>query len=116
MADNGADVLVSNSWGGPNFGASGYLKFVFEYAHSLGVVCVAAARGNSATDVANILARQLSQHDRSGSQRLQRPAPFFSNFGEGIDVAVPGVDILSIRATGTDLYTVGALHQLSAGR
>ena len=31
----------------------------------------------------------------------------FSNWGEKIDVAAPGVDILSLRAAGTDLYHDG---------
>ncbi|HOD11743.1 MAG TPA: S8 family serine peptidase, partial [Candidatus Omnitrophota bacterium] len=99
-ANNGADV-ISNSWGGG--GVSQMLVDAFAYAHSLGCVSVAAA-GNANADAKNhqpasfdtvITVSAVTPNDQKAS---------FSNFGSKIDVAAPGVDILSLRAEGTDMY------------
>lgn len=100
--DNGADVL-SNSWG-----ASGYSASEVEainYAYSQGVIIVAAA-GNSGSsspmypancDHVISVAATDSDDQKAG----------FSTYGEWVDIAAPGVDILSLRGKGTDMYGNG---------
>ncbi len=99
--ENGADIL-SNSWGS-GFPSS-LLEEAFQYACSQGVICVAAA-GNGNTQwpfypafydgVISVAATD------SNDQRAS-----FSNFGPWVDMAAPGVDILSLRAEGTQLGKV----------
>ena len=90
-ADNGADV-INMSWGGT--GDSPVIEDAIEYAHSLGVVLVAAA-GNSAIDASQFLpAKYAAVITVSAFNSADVIAPF-SNFGTKIDVAAPGVSILS---------------------
>ncbi|MCX6667200.1 MAG: S8 family serine peptidase [Euryarchaeota archaeon] len=89
-ADNGSDV-ISMSWGG--YHASSLIRDAVDYAYGKGVVLVASA-GNDNTDfkfypagydnVIGVAATDSNDH-RAG----------FSNFGSWVDVAAPGVDILS---------------------
>ena len=103
-ADNGADVL-SNSWGGP--GVSQVLQDAFRYAHELGCVCVAAA-GNDNTDMANHYPSHIDAVIAVAATDVNDEKADFSNYGTLIDVAAPGVDILSLRAreTGDEQYFV----------
>jgi hypothetical protein len=96
-ADNGADV-INASWGGP--GSSPVLEDAVNYASSLGVVFVAAA-GNSGADVAGFYPAGLAAAIAVGALTPSGTNAYFSNFGYGLDVAAPGVDILSLRATNT---------------
>ena len=98
-ADQGADV-VNASWGG--MGTSQAVADAVEYAHGSGVVFVAAA-GNSNSDARlfypassprAVVVSALDPADQKAS---------FSNFGRKVDVAAPGVDILSL-ARGTGGY------------
>ncbi len=100
-ANNGADV-INNSYGGSDYSQA--LKDAMDYAESLGVVIVAAA-GNSSSDVktffpasypACIVATATDPNDANAS---------FSNWGDRVDVAAPGVDILSLRGAGTTMGT-----------
>jgi len=102
--DNGADV-INTSWGGPGFGAAPLLEYVFRYAHSLGVVCVAAA-GNGASDMSVIVPARYDTTIAVAATDFTDTVTFFSNFGELIDVAAPGLEVLSVRGEGTDLYTI----------
>ncbi|WP_416676685.1 S8 family peptidase [Egbenema bharatensis] len=84
-ADHGADV-INMSLGG--MGDSIILRSAIDYAHSKGVVIVAAA-GNANTSSASFPARYpnviaVSATDSSGAK-----APY-SNFGAGVDIAAPG--------------------------
>jgi len=98
--DNGADV-ISNSWGG-----GGYLQSAQEaidYAYSQGVVIIAAA-GNDNTDAHHYPACYDHVISVAATNSNDGKAPF-SNYGNWVDIAAPGVDILSLRATGTSLGT-----------
>jgi hypothetical protein len=98
--ENGADV-ISNSWG------SGFPSTTIEqavsYAYGQGVVVVAAA-GNGNSDweyypacYDGVIAVAATDSD---DQRAS-----FSSYGDWVDIAAPGVDILSLRAKGTSLGT-----------
>ncbi len=95
-ADNGAHVM-SNSWGGG--GASQAIKSSIEYANEKGSIFVAAA-GNSSNDndkrpnypsnyeIDNMIA--VAAYEESGKKA------YFTSYGKKtVDVAAPGVDILS---------------------
>jgi len=99
--ENGADV-TSNSWGG----SDAYPQTVqdaINYAYSQGVIMVAAA-GNDNTSSPYypavfdhmIAVAATNENDQKAS---------FSNYGDWVDIAAPGVDILSLRADGTSLGT-----------
>jgi len=99
--ENGASI-ISNSWGGGDY--SDTLQEAIGYAHSQGLVIIAAA-GNDNTDLPhypasydNVIAvsATTSYDQRYGS----------SNYGNWIDIAAPGVHILSLRAYDTDMYAL----------
>jgi subtilisin family serine protease len=100
-ADQGADV-INASWGGP--GVSQTITDAVNYAHSLGAVFVAAA-GNQAMDVNDFSPPNLpnaiavSALSPPGGNALSS----FSNFGNKVELAAPGEDILSLEA-GTGGY------------
>ncbi|MHC4110148.1 MAG: S8 family serine peptidase [Planctomycetota bacterium] len=99
-AENGADV-TSNSWGGGGYSYA--MKEAIDYAHSQGLITVASAGNDDSTSpilpayyehVISVAATD-SNDDR---------APF-SNYGHWVDIAAPGVDILSLKAEGTSQGT-----------
>ncbi|MEM8806454.1 MAG: S8 family serine peptidase [Cyanobacteria bacterium P01_G01_bin.38] len=84
-ADNGADVINMSLGGG---GFSELMQEAVEYAHSKGVVVVAAA-GNEGSQEASYPAKYryaigVSAFDAEGNK-----APY-SNYGVGVDIAAPG--------------------------
>jgi subtilisin family serine protease len=99
--ENGANV-TSNSWGG-----GGYCRCMEEaidYAYSQGVIMVAAA-GNSNSSAPFYPAF----YDHMISVAATGPSDeraSFSNYGDWVDLAAPGVDILSLRASGTSMGTI----------
>ncbi|MFC1783910.1 S8 family peptidase, partial [Planctomycetota bacterium] len=106
--DNGAQVL-SNSWGrrGDDVGADPAMQDAIAYAASLGVTVVAAA-GNDNNDNSSIpyfpanyeqviSVAATDSHDERAS---------FSNFGDMVDIAAPGVDIISLRAGDTSMGAI----------
>lgn len=109
-ADNGARV-TSNSWGG--YGYDSMLADAFRYAHGKGVVSVAAA-GNSNVDALNFTPASLPWVITVSATDYQDQKASFSNWGGKIDVAAPGVDILSLHASGTDMYSDG-MHYVPTG-
>ncbi len=97
--NNGADV-ISNSWSG------GYVQSAqdaVDYAYSQGVIVTASA-GNSG---------DTSQHYPADYEHVISVAATnsnderasFSTYGYWVDIAAPGVDVLSLRATGTSMGT-----------
>jgi subtilisin family serine protease len=95
-AENGADV-ISNSWGG--YGSSQVLRDAIAAARSLGSVVVAAA-GNGATSVDGFEPATIPGVITVGASTSNDQIASFSNFGDALAVAAPGVDILSLRAPG----------------
>jgi len=98
--ENGADV-ISNSWSTPN--ESLLLKDAVDYAYSRGVIIVASA-GNDDSNVPqypasyrNVISVAATDSD---DRRWQ-----YSNYGDCVDIAAPGVDVLSLSAEGTSIGT-----------
>jgi subtilisin family serine protease len=98
--DNGADI-TSNSWVGGMYSQT--VQQAIDYAYSQGVIMVAAA-GNGNTSVPfypahydHIISVAATDSDDN--------RPSFSNYGQWIDIAAPGVDVLSLRATDTLIGT-----------
>jgi subtilisin family serine protease len=111
-ADNGADV-ISNSWGVPGVLANQAkcLQEAMDYAHSQGVVIVASA-GNEGWDFPSIPAGYENVIAVAATDSNNQLG-WFSNFGDWVDIAAPGVDILSLLAANLDMsgyddYTVVA--------
>jgi len=100
-ANNGADV-INASWRGP--GTSQTIADAVSYAYNLGVVFVAAA-GNDATDARNYYPANLWNVITVAASDPNDNLAAFSNFGSKIDVTAPGVDILSLQASGTQMGT-----------
>ena len=93
---NGADV-ISNSWSSDV--ESRLLEDAINYASSRGVIVVAAA-GNSGSDSPRYPAAypnviSVAATDANDDLWSQ------SSYGEWVDIAAPGVDVLSLRAEGT---------------
>lgn len=103
-ADNGADV-INMSWGGSNAKVK---SDALAYANSLGVILVAATGNNNGpvSDFSPASDPHAIAVAAWGPNTANDPAgyrPTFSNYGDKIDVTAPGVDVLSLRATGTDM-------------
>ncbi len=84
-ADNGADVINMSLGGG---GESQLMKDAINYAHSKGVVIIAAA-GNENQNSASYPARYPNVFAVSalGPDGLKAP---YSNYGAGVDISAPG--------------------------
>ena len=93
-AENGADV-INNSWG--SYGISQVITDAANTALGLGAVMVAAA-GNEHTYVGEFVPAGLPGVIAVGATDHQDHVAPFSNFGEELSVAAPGVDVLSLRA------------------
>jgi uncharacterized delta-60 repeat protein len=102
-ADNNADIL-SLSWG--SAGTTRTLEDAINYAHALGCVVVAAA-GNDNIDVSYFYPANYVNVITVSAFNYNDIKAWFSNYGSKIDVAAPGVDILSLRAQETDMYGNG---------
>lgn len=102
---NGADI-ISNSWtidDVPDELQS--IKEVFEYAYSQGVISVAAA-GNQNTDsprypgyYQNVIA--VAATNSQDTRWVDNSTGLGSNYGDWVDIAAPGVNVLSLRASNT---------------
>lgn len=94
-ADMGARVS-SNSWGCSCNDAA--MDDAVKYEHDRGMVMVAAA-GNSNADAIGFSPASADYAITVAASDSNDAKASFSNWGEKIDVAAPGVDILSIRAS-----------------
>jgi len=99
--ENGADI-ISCSWGGYFYVRAE--EEAVDYAHSQGVITVASAGNDAAT-----YHRYPAYYDHAiavaATNSNDEKAPF-SNYGDWVDIAAPGVDILSLRAAGTSWGTI----------
>ena len=89
---NGADI-ISGSWGGED--PSEAIKEAIEYAHREGVIVVAAA-GNEDSDTPFYPAAYSSVFAVAATESNDRRW-YLSNYGDWVDIAAPGRNILSIR-------------------
>ncbi|MHC4640738.1 MAG: right-handed parallel beta-helix repeat-containing protein [Planctomycetota bacterium] len=105
-ADNGSDVL-SCSWG-PRYRnpSNPPLEDAVHYAHLTGCVIVFSA-GNKDDDVVYYSPANHSETIAVAATDSNDQKASFSNYGDLVNVAAPGVDILSLRGAGTDLYGDG---------
>ena len=94
--DNGADVL-SNSWGG--WGDSQTLRDVFQYAYDRGVTSIAAAGNSYQTDALLFMPAMFDTVITVGASDANDELAYFSNIGPKIDVVAPGVSILSLKSS-----------------
>jgi len=100
-ADNGA-IIINCSWGGGGYSLLG--QEIINYATSLGALIVAAAGNNNSfgsfypASYNNVLS--VAATDESDLKAS------FSNYGSGVDVSAPGVNIYSTWQN--DTYTSGA--------
>ncbi len=98
--ENGADV-ISSSWGGGFYLQS--MRDAIDYAHGQGVILVASA-GNESSSEPMYPACYEHMIAVAVTNSNDEKAPF-SNYGDWIDIAAPGVDVLSLRANGTSMGT-----------
>jgi parallel beta-helix repeat protein len=93
--------IISMSLGGPK---TTTMNLALTFASKKGVILIAAAGNDNMNkqfypaghpDVISVAA--TDQNDSKA---------YFSNFGSWVDVAAPGVDIVSLRAHGTDMYLI----------
>jgi subtilisin family serine protease len=94
-ANNGANV-ISMSYGGGTFSQTG--QVAIDYAHSLGVICVAAA-GNDNNNMPQYPANYNHVVAVAATDAKDHKAEF-SNYGSWIDLCAPGVGILSTTVGG----------------
>lgn len=112
-ADNGARV-INLSLGGR--GLTKIEQLAVDHARSKGAILVVAA-GNDASAVAGYSPAGLKGVITvTATDRRDRRAGF-SNWGPLIDIAAPGVDVLSLRARKTDLlaYIRGVKYEIGKG-
>lgn len=102
-ADSGINVISLS------FGSTGVYSLLInnacEYAINKNVVVIAAA-GNDNSDIKTYPAAIENVIAVAATDQTDSKASF-SNYGSWVDVAAPGVDILSLRANGTDMYGGG---------
>jgi hypothetical protein len=98
--ENGAQV-INASWGTPYYSA--LLNEVVSFADSSGVLFVAAS-GNSG-DNSRFYPAAITRIITVGASNSDDHVTTFSTYGSWVDLVAPGLDILSLRAAGTDLYS-----------
>ncbi len=102
--DHGADV-INMSFGSPI--EDPQIKAALDYAHSLGVVLVAAA-GNEHNDAAFSFPSSYEYVISVAATDVNHYRASFSNFGETVDVAALGDPVLSLLATNMDRTDIPA--------
>ena len=104
--------IMSISLGG--LGAPSIVIDAIDYAISKGAIIIVAA-GNELCDASLCYPAGLNGVVTVAATDYSDKVASFSNFGNTIDVAAPGVDILSLRASGTDMYEDGGQHFVPGG-
>jgi len=109
----GADVINMSFGGYTPDREHDLIGDIVRYAYTQGVILVAAA-GNESSPVRFFSPARLSEVITVAATDNGDNVADFSNFGPEVDIAAPGVEILSLRAFGTDIYngapgyTIGA--------
>lgn len=98
-ADNGAQIINLSM---AIEDVSVHERSAVRYAQSRGALVIVAA-GNNAKDAANFTPASIAGVITVSATDREDQFAGFSNWGSAIDIAAPGVDILSLRAAGTDL-------------
>jgi len=101
-ANMGANIL-NLSWGGS---PSQLIEDAVAFAQTKGCVIVAAA-GNSNCDKTTFCPANINGVIAVAATDQVDQKACFSNYGPAISIAAPGMDILSCRAQGTDMYGDG---------
>jgi len=103
-ADNSANV-ISNSWG-PEYRlpTNKVYEDAIRYAYNKGCTVVNAA-GNEDDDTRYYSPANMKETITVAAINYNEDKAYFSNWGKKVDVCAPGVDILSLRADNTDLYS-----------
>lgn len=83
--------VISMSLGGP---LSEAFNAAVSSAYSAGVLSVVAA-GNDGIDVRDVSPASAPEAITVGAVDVDNVKPWWSNFGEGVDIFAPGVDVLS---------------------
>jgi subtilisin family serine protease len=108
---NGAKI-INLSLATPQLSASE--KRAVDYAAGKGVLVIAAA-GNDGRDVKDYSPASLENVITVAATDPQDKRAGFSNFGAAVDIAAPGVDILSLRARQTDFMLFSGVKGYKAG-
>lgn len=103
-ADNGARV-INCSWGSGSYSQA--LNDAIDYAFEKGVIVVAAA-GNDSSYASQFFPGGCDNALTVAATDSSDLKASFSNLGLAVELAAPGVDILSLRAAGTDMYGDGS--------
>ena len=101
-ADNGANI-ISMSWG--QYEQSKLIREATKYAYDRGVLLVAAA-GNDATSIRHFPAAYEEVVAVSATDENDNPTGF-TNFGEWIEVAAPGLNVYSTLFDDSYIYMSG---------
>jgi type VII secretion-associated serine protease mycosin len=100
-ADMGAKIINLSLGGWGYASPRSFFGQAVKYAANKGCVIVAAA-GNSNSNVNNFMPANMSDVIAVGATTgLNDKRAYFSNYGSCLDVAAPGVNILSLRSEGT---------------
>lgn len=98
-ADYSGVKVINLSWGGPY--DSDYLRDAINYATGKGILVVAAAGNEDTTDprypaaYENVLAVGATEAEEVGCEESLVRKAYFSNYGDYVDIAAPGVWIWS---------------------
>ncbi len=77
-------------------------QFAIEYANDMGALVIVAA-GNDGIDVSDYSPAGIPGAITVAATDRENKRGKFSNFGAAVDIAAPGVEVLSLRARQTDL-------------
>ncbi len=104
--DQGADI-INLSWGGQTFFLPQTLRSALDYAYNLGAVIVTSAgNGTFGQNISTFYPANYQNSITVASTDYQDLRDPTSNYGAKIDVAAPGVDILSLASKNAIVGTV----------
>ncbi len=89
-------------------------QLAIDYAHQKGAVIVVAA-GNIGSDTADYGPAGLKHVITVAATDQKDKRVGFSNWGQAVKIAAPGLDVLSLRARRTDFVLVSGAKQYKAG-